>query len=58
MDWNHLADPIGNEIRLRGELGEAQRKGFLETSARCPVHGTLASEIKLQTNEAKGALIA
>jgi uncharacterized OsmC-like protein len=47
-----MLDQIGSEIRLEGDLDEAQRKRLLEIATRCPVHRTLSSEIKIRTTEA------
>ena len=40
---------IHSEIRLEGDLDATQRKRLLEIAARCPVHRTLTSEIKIRT---------
>jgi len=40
---------IRSEVRLDGNLDETQRKRLLEIAARCPVHRTLSSEIKIRT---------
>jgi uncharacterized OsmC-like protein len=45
-----MLDEIRSEIRLSGELDEAQRKRLLQIALRCPVHRTLNSEIKIRTN--------
>ncbi len=47
-----MLDEIQSEIRLDGDLDETQRKRLLEIAARCPVHRTLSSEIKIRTTEA------
>ena len=44
-----MLDEIRSEIRLEGELDEAQRKRLLEIATRCPVHRTLSSETKIRT---------
>ena len=44
-----MLDEIRSEIRLEGELDEAQRTRLLEIATRCPVHRTLSSEIKIRT---------
>lgn len=44
-----MLDEIRSEIRLEGNLDEAQRKRLLEIATRCPVHRTLSSEIKIRT---------
>lgn len=44
-----MLDEIRSEIRLEGDLDEAQRKRLLEIAVRCPVHRTLSSEIKIRT---------
>ena len=46
-----MLDEIHSEIRLEGDLDEAQRKRLLEIAERCPVHRTLSSEIKIRTTE-------
>ncbi len=46
-----MLDEIRSEIRLDGEFDEAQRSRLLEIATRCPVHRTLSSEVKIQTNE-------
>jgi putative redox protein len=40
---------IQSEIRLEGDLDEAQQKRLLEIATMCPVHRTLSSEIKIRT---------
>jgi len=40
-------DRIEREIRLEGDLSEAQRQRLLEIADRCPVHRTLHSEISI-----------
>jgi putative redox protein len=44
-----MLDEIRSEIHLQGDLDEAQRKRLLEIAARCPVHQTLSSGIKIRT---------
>ena len=44
-----MLDEIRSEIHLQGDLDETQRKRLLEIAARCPVHRTLSSEIKIRT---------
>lgn len=39
-------DEITREIVLEGDLIDAQRQRLLEIANRCPVHRTLASEVK------------
>jgi putative redox protein len=39
---------IRSEIHLEGDLDTAQRERLLEIAARCPVHRTLSSEIKIR----------
>ena len=46
-----MLDEIRSEIHLEGDLDAAQRQGLLEIAARCPVHRTLSSEIKIRTAE-------
>lgn len=42
-------DEISREITLEGDLTEEQRQRLLEIADRCPVHRTLASEIKIRS---------
>jgi len=42
-------DEITREIRLEGDLTDAQRQRLLEIANRCPVHRTLTSEIKVRS---------
>ncbi len=44
-----MLDEIRSEIHLKGDLDEAQRRRLIEIAARCPVHRTLSSEIKIRT---------
>jgi putative redox protein len=46
-----MLDEIRSEIHLEGDLDEAQRRRLIEIAARCPVHRTLSSEIKIRTVE-------
>ena len=46
-----MLDEIRSEIRLEGDLDEAQRGRLMEIASRCPVHRTLSSEIKIRTAE-------
>lgn len=46
-----MLDEIRSEIHLKGDLDEAQRRRLIEIAARCPVHRTLSSEIKIRTIE-------
>jgi putative redox protein len=46
-----MLDEIQSEIRLEGDLDEEQRQRLLQIAARCPVHRTLSSEIKIRTSE-------
>ncbi len=46
-----MLDEIRCEIHLEGNLDVARRKRLLEIAARCPVHRTLSSEIKIRTTE-------
>jgi putative redox protein len=46
-----MLDEIRSEIRLEGDLDEAQRKRLLGIATRCPVHRTLSSEVKIRTTE-------
>lgn len=47
-----MLDEIRSEIKLEGDLDEAQRTRLLEIATRCPVHRTLSSEIKIRTTRA------
>ena len=47
-----MLDEIQSEIRLDGNLDEAQRSRLMEIATRCPVHRTLSSEIKIRTTGA------
>lgn len=42
-------DEISKEIALEGPLDSAQRDRLIEIAARCPVHRTLESEVKIRT---------
>lgn len=42
-------DVIEKQIRLEGNLSQAQRDRLLEVSSRCPVHKTLLNEILINT---------
>jgi putative redox protein len=42
-------DQIESELTLSGTLSEEQRAKLLEIAGKCPVHRTLASEIKIRT---------
>ena len=44
-----MLDEIQSEIHLTGDLDEAQRERLLEIAAKCPVHRTLTSEVKIRT---------
>jgi len=46
-----MVHEIQSKIRLEGDLDEMQRNRLLEIAARCPVHRTLSSEIKIRTME-------
>ncbi len=43
---------IEREIRLEGDLSDAQRKLLMEIADKCPVHRTLTSEIRIRTRAA------
>jgi putative redox protein len=45
---------IEREIRLEGNLDEAQRQRLLEIADKCPVHRTLTGEIKVRSRLAGG----
>jgi putative redox protein len=42
-------DRIETSISLSGSLPDEQRARFLEIAQKCPVHRTLASEVRIQT---------
>ena len=44
-----MIDVIEKELKLDGQLDDAQRARLLEMSARCPVHRTLLNEIKIRS---------
>ena len=44
-----MLDEIRSQIRLEGDLDMAQRKRLLQIARRCPVHRTLASEVKIRS---------
>ncbi len=44
-------DVFARAIRIEGDLNDAQRRRMLEIADRCPVHRTLAGEIRIQTTE-------
>ncbi|MFP4532955.1 MAG: alpha/beta fold hydrolase [Desulfobacterales bacterium] len=43
-------DEIKREIKLEGNLDETQRQRLLQIADRCPVHRTLHSEIRIDTD--------
>jgi len=42
-------DHFRREIRLKGDLDEAQRQRLLEIADKCPVHRTLEHGAKVET---------
>jgi putative redox protein len=48
-----MLDLIERGIELYGPLDETQRARLLEIANKCPVHRTLSSEIRIQTQEIK-----
>ena len=44
-----MLDQIISEIHFTGDLNESQRTRLLEIAAKCPVHRTLSSEVKIRT---------
>ena len=44
-----MLDRIEREIELDGPLNEAQRERLLDIANKCPVHRTLSSEIRIET---------
>ena len=49
-----MLDQIRSEISLTGNLADDERQRLLEIAAKCPVHRTLTSEIRIQTSLASG----
>jgi putative redox protein len=43
-----LIDEIFTELRIVGDLDDAQRKRLFEIAHRCPVHRTLLQEVKIR----------
>ena len=48
-----MLDEIISEIRLDGNLDDAQHQRMLEIATKCPVHRTLTQEVKIRTVPAK-----
>ena len=48
-----MLDRIETEIELTGSLSSEQRAKLMEIAAKCPVHGTLKSEINIQLHAAE-----
>ena len=46
-----MLDEIHSQIRLEGDLDQAQRARLMQIATRCPVHRTLTSEVKIRTTE-------
>ncbi len=46
-----MLDEISTEVHLEGDLDASQRQQLMKTAARCPVHRTLSSEIRIRTTE-------
>lgn len=44
-----MLDEIRSQIHLEGDIDETQRERLLEIATRCPVHRTLASEVKIRS---------
>ena len=44
-----MLDQIHSRIRLVGQLDEAARARLLEIAAKCPVHRTMTSEVKIRS---------
>ena len=42
-------DEIHTDLRIEGDLDEAQRERLLYIATRCPVHRTLTTETKIRT---------
>ena len=47
---NAKIDVFRRTVKLEGELSEEQRRRMLEIADRCPVHKTLHSAVRVQTN--------
>lgn len=47
-----MLDHIDVQITLNGQLSEAQRATLMEVAAKCPVHRTLKSEIRMDVRRA------
>ena len=45
-----MLDQIHSQIRLVGQLDEAARTRLMEIAAKCPVHRTLTSEVKIRSD--------
>lgn len=41
-------DEIDAEIKIHGDLDEAQRERLFDIAHRCPVHRTLLAEVKIR----------
>ncbi|MBB4210154.1 putative redox protein [Rhodothalassium salexigens DSM 2132] len=46
-------DLIRRQVALEGELSDDQRAKLMEIADKCPVHRTLHSEVKVETEEAR-----
>lgn len=46
-----MLDEITSEVHLTGPLDDQQRERIMEIATRCPVHRTLASEVRIVTTE-------
>ena len=44
-----MLDAVRRELRLEGDLGDDARAALLAVADKCPVHKTLAGEVKIQT---------
>ena len=49
-DKNCKLDVIEKDITIKGNLDEQQLRRLLEVADRCPVHKTLMSDLKVETN--------
>ena len=43
-----LIDEIDAELRIAGDLDDAQRERLFDIAHRCPVHRTLLQEVKIR----------
>jgi putative redox protein len=51
---DQIIDVISRRIRLSGDLSDEQRSRLLEIADRCPVHRTLAGDLRIETAPVTG----